>query len=205
MVLLAALIGVSCSARSPVPFLETFDQTGSWGVGSSPDVEGSVANGVYEMLVKDERGIYLATAGLQFTDGVYQVEAAQVAGPLNAGYGLLYRVDEASDSFYAFQISADGFVWIGRCRELCQGENRALIGRGWYPSPAVRTGLRVKNQLRVVANGPEMTFFVNDEQVGRTIDESLRQGDIAVAVETLGQGGVQVAFDNFEVSSQIPG
>jgi hypothetical protein len=205
VLLLAALVGVSCSARSPDPFLEIFDQTGNWGVGSSPEVEGSVADGVYDMLVKDERGIYLATAGLQYADGVYQLEATQVAGPLNAGFGLLYRLDEASDSFYAFQISADGYVWIGRCQDLCQGEDQPLVGRGWYPSPAVRTGLQVKNHLRVVAKGSEMTFFVNDEQVGRTVDERLERGDIALVVETLGQGGVQVAFDNFEFSSQIPG
>jgi hypothetical protein len=45
-----------------------------------------------------------------------------------------------------------------------------------------------------------MTFYVNGIEVGRTSDGRLAEGDIAVAVETLGEPGVRVAFDNFKVT-----
>ena len=45
-----------------------------------------------------------------------------------------------------------------------------------------------------------MIFFVNDQEVGRVTDNTLSRGDIGIMVETLGQGGVLVAFDNFTVT-----
>jgi hypothetical protein len=47
-----------------------------------------------------------------------------------------------------------------------------------------------------------MTFFVNGVEVGRTSDSRLTEGDIAVMVETLGERGVRVVFDNFKVTPQ---
>ena len=43
----------------------------------------------------------------------------------------------------------------------------------------------------------EMSFFVNGVEVGRTSDNRLTEGDIAVMVEALGEGNVRVAFDNY--------
>jgi hypothetical protein len=173
--------------------------TGTWGTGSSADVDGQVRDGVYDMHVKSNHGLYLATAGENFLDGNYEVEATQIGGPLNNGYGMLFRVDEETDSYYVFEVSGDGFVWIGRCSNLCEDEAVALVGGDWFPSPAVKQGLQQTNLLRVVANGPRMSFFVNGIEVGRTADETLAEGDIAVMVEALGEPGVRVIFDNFRV------
>lgn len=199
-ILVLALTSVGCSILNSGPFDESFDSLGSWGSGSSADVEGQVNDGVYEMYVKNNHGLYLATAGEKFDDGVYELEATQLDGPLNNGYGMLFRVDETTDSFYVFEVSGDGYVWIGYCSELCETEAVALVGGDWFRSPAVKTGHHAKNQLRVVANGQQMTFFVNGVEVGRTSDSRLTEGDIAVMVEALGESGVRVAFDNFQVT-----
>jgi hypothetical protein len=113
---------------------------------------------------------------------------------------MLFRVDESSDSFYAVEVSGDGYIWIGWCSELCRGETVALVGGNWFRSAAVNKGLQETNRLRVVAEGTRMTFYVNGIEVGRTSDGRLAEGDIAVAVETLGEPGVRVAFDNFKVT-----
>jgi hypothetical protein len=199
VVLILAITSISCSLLASGPFNDSFDSAGNWGSGSSPDVEGQVNDGVYEMLVKSNHGLYLATAGKNFSDGVYEVEATQIDGPLNNGYGMLFRVDESTDSFYVFEISGDGYVWIGYCSDLCETEAVSLVGGDWFRSPAVNTGLQVKNRLRVEADGPQMTFFVNGVELGRTSDNRISEGDIAVMVEALGQPGVRVAFDNFSV------
>jgi hypothetical protein len=196
---IAILVFVGAWLLFPPSYAATFDQAGSWGSDNRADVVGQVSNGVYDMEVKANYGVFYATAGESFTDGIYEVEATQISGPLNNGYGMLFRV--SGDSFYVFEISGDGFIWIGRCTNLCQDEAVPLVGRDWFPSPAVNQGLQATNLLRLVADGGSMTFFVNGIEVGRTTDDILTQGDIAVMVETLGQRGVRVVFDNFRVAS----
>lgn len=201
IVLILVITTVACgSSPSDEPYQETFDSAGNWGVGTTADVEGQVINGVYEMHVKDNHGIYFASAGENFSDGSYSIEATQIDGPLNNGYGLLFRLDEESDTFYAFEVSGDGYVWIGYCSNMCLDEAIALAGGDWFRSAAVNTGLHETNRLRVVAEGPQMTFFVNGQEVARTADSRLIEGDIAVMVEALGERGVRVAFDNIEVN-----
>jgi hypothetical protein len=197
--LLLSLVAIGCTGINGV-YTESFNQEGNWGIGDRTDVEGIVDNGVYEMLVKANYGIFYATAGEVFTDGIYEVEATQVDGPLNNGYGMLFRVDEETDSFYAFEISGDGYVWIGRCTNLCDGENVALVGGDWFRSPAVQTGLQATNHLQAIVRGNRMTFYVNSVEVGRTADTTFASGDVAIMVETLGERGVRVVFDEFKVS-----
>jgi hypothetical protein len=199
--LILFFLAIACS--SPLganDYMESFNRAGNWGIGDRTDLEGKVENGVYEMLVKSSYGIYYAFAGEDFTDGIYEVEATQIDGPINNGYGMLFRLDETTDSFYAFEISGDGFVWIGRCHNLCNDEAVTLVGGDWFRSPAVKTGLQATNHLQVVVNGNRMTFYVNSVEVGRTADTTFTNGDIALAVETLGERNVRIVFDNFNVS-----
>lgn len=194
---LIAMISAACGLLESQPYDESFESIGSWGTGNSAEVEGQVKNDVYELHVKSNHGLYFASAGEKFGDGNYELEATQIAGPLNNGYGMLFRMDEAGDAFYVFEISGDGYVWIGYCESLCEEVAIALVGGDWFPSAAIASGLHAKNHLRVVVDGPRMTFYVNGIEVGRTSDNRLREGDIAVMVEALGEENVRVAFDNF--------
>lgn len=178
---------------------ETFDSVGSWGHGSDVDAEGTVVNGRYEFLVKSDLGLFWSTAGERFADGVFEVEAMQLDGPLDNGYGMIFRADDESDSFYIFEVSGDGYVWIGVCQSACE-EETTLVGDNWFASDAVNEGLNQTNVLRVRAEGANLIFYVNNQEVGRVTDNTLERGDIGIMVETLGQGGVLVAFDNFTVT-----
>lgn len=197
---LLVLATLACGTLPGAPYEESFDEVGNWGTGASDEVRGDVVDGQYQMNVRSNAGLFMATAGESFGDAVYELEATQIGGPLNNGYGMLFRVDDASDSFYAFEVSGDGYIWIGWCSDLCRGDAVALVGGDWYQSGAVNQGLQETNRLRVVAEGTRMTFFVNGVEVGRTSDSRLAEGDIAVAVETLGEPGVRVVFDNFKVT-----
>jgi len=198
LLLLLLLFTAACTSFAG-PYEETFDDEGSWGTGEDLEARGEVSGGRYEFLVKAELGLFWATAGEQRADGIYQVEATQLDGPLDNGYGMMFRVDPDSNSFYLFEVSGDGYVWIGVCENSCEDEE-PLTGDGWVASDAVRQGLNATNVLRVRAEGGNMIFFVNDQEVGRVTDNTLGQGDIGIMVETLGQGDVLVAFDNFTVT-----
>lgn len=196
--LLLLLLLVACNALQG-PYEETFDDAGKWGIGEDLEASGEVTGGRYEFLVNANLGLFWATAGERMSDGVYQVEATQLEGPLDNGYGMMFRVDSDNNSFYLFEVSGDGYVWIGLCENSCE-EEQPLVGNGWVSSDAVNQGLDVTNVLRVRAEGGNMIFFVNDQEVGRVTDNTLSRGDIGIMVETLGQGGVLVAFDNFTVT-----
>ena len=187
---------------SPVetePYTEAFDEVGSWTAGEGASSEGRVADGVYEMIVDISGDSFWTTAGRNFADGVYQVEATPLEGTEDNGYGLLLRVDAASERFYMLKVSSDGYVYAGLCSDSC-ADQQALVDRDWFGSPAVVPGLGATNTLRVVAAGSHLTFFVNDVEVGHVIDETLEAGDIGLLAETFTPGGLRVAFDNFMVT-----
>lgn len=200
LLFLVALATILAGCRKAVSYNETFDAPGKWRTGNDADAIGEIHDGVYDLTVAADDVIIWTAAGEDFADGVYQVEATQVDGPLNNGYGMLFRLDDEKDDFYLFKISGDGYVWIGRYRNGGEGEAEPLIGEWWFESPAIQQGLDKTNTLRVKAEGGNMIFFVNNQEVGRVTDDAFNHGDIGLMVETLGLGGVQVQFDNFTVT-----
>jgi hypothetical protein len=200
LIAVLALAALACGPLGDSGYSEDFGSLGSWGSGADGDVEGNVSDGVFRLHVFAENGLFWSTGGESFGDGTYQVDATHVAGPVDNGYGLMYRVQEDTDSFYLFEVSSDGFVWIGKCTDGCESEVTPLVDEGWFPHAAVKQGVNQLNQLRVEAIGPNMTFFVNGQQVGQASDSQFTEGDIGVLVETLGEGGVTVNFDNFTVT-----
>jgi hypothetical protein len=181
------------------PYYEPFDGAGTWMVGEDADASGLVQDGSYEITINSISDTFWVTAGKDFSDGVFEVEATPLEGALDNGYGMIFRVDEDDGDFYLFKISSDGYGYIGRCRNFCQ-ETLVFVSNDWFPSPNIIEGFGVTNSLRVSAAGPEMTFYVNDVEVGQITDDELKRGDIGLIAETFAPGGVRVAFDNFSVT-----
>ncbi len=200
VVLSVVLLGVTACGGGSQPFVETFDAPGNWRTGSDIDVEGEIENGVFDLLVKADDMLIWTTAGKEFGDGVYEVEVTQIDGPLDNGFGMLFRVDDENDDFYLFEISGDGYVWIGRYHNGGDDEIAAIVSNSWFESTAVNTGLNATNKLKVEAESANLIFYVNDEEVGRVTDDAFKKGDIGLMVRTLGAGGVHVQFDNFSVN-----
>lgn len=199
LVLCLAFLVAGCDLIAPQTYDESFDREGSWGTGSDLNVEGRVTGGAYNFLVKRDIGVFWATAGQKRGDGIYEVEATQVDGPLDNGYGMVLRFDADTESFILFEVSGDGFFQVLRCSDGCSEDYVPLVSTGWVRSEAVKEGLNRTNVLRVRAEGGNMIFFVNGERVGQASDPTLRSGDFGLVVETLGQGDVLVEFDNFKV------
>lgn len=180
---------------------ETFDNPGNWVIETSPEAETAIVDGRYHFLLKSDNRLHWSTAGLTFGDGIYEVEATQLDGPLDNGYGMIFRVQDDNQTFYALEVSGDGYVRISRfcSEEKCDDPEQGVMAEGWFPSEAVNAGLNAMNRLRVRAEAGNMIFFVNEQEVGRVTDNELRRGDIGVIVEPLGEGGILIAFDNFRV------
>lgn len=194
---LIAIAGCQNGGGSELPFTETFDEPGNWGVGEDAYSIGTISDGVYDFKVLENDISRWASAGKTFGDGVYEVEATPVEGPLDNGYGLIFRANAEKGDFYLFKISSDGFAWIGQYRDGSQ--EAAIIGGDWFATPAITPGLNVTNRLSVRAEAGNMIFYVNDQEVGRVTDNTFTVGDVGVLVQTLGGGGVRVLFDNLSV------
>ncbi len=193
-----ATLAVSACGGGEAPYVETFDDAGSWRTGSDTYTEGEVQEGVYDFYVINDDVSRWSAAGKNFSDGVYEVEATQVEGPLDNGFGMLFRADTEKGDFYLFKVSGDGYVWIGRYTG--EVEDQAIIGSHWVESPAVNRGLGQTNKLRVAAESGNLIFFVNDKEVGRVTDNSFAEGDVGLFAQSLGVGGVRVLFDNLSVT-----
>ncbi|MCB0030497.1 MAG: hypothetical protein KDE28_21445, partial [Anaerolineales bacterium] len=117
LMLLASLLITGCQSE----YLATFDEIGRWSQDDRADVVGGVENGQYVMnlLAGEQPRTYWATAGESFADGMFEVDVTQIKGDANAGFGLAFRVDEELGQFYLFEISADGYAWVGLCKNGC--------------------------------------------------------------------------------------
>lgn len=180
-------------------YFEPFDSAGTWMVGDDATASGTVHDGIYEITVNQFGDIFWVTAGKDFSDGVFEVEARPVEGSIDNGYGIIFRVDEDDGAFYVFKVSSDGYAFIGRCNDFCL-ETQVFESKEWFSSPVIVQGLNVTNTLRVSAAGSEMAFYVNDIQIGQISDDALKRGDIGLIAETFAPGGVRIAFDNYTVT-----
>ncbi|MCB9451009.1 MAG: hypothetical protein H6672_06190 [Anaerolineaceae bacterium] len=161
-----------------------------------------------------------------FGDFDVRVEAQAVSGPINNGYGLIFRLQNhenstlGDDRYYLFEVSSDGYY---RVQRVLGSEQKDLST--WIPSPVINEGLDTPNYLRVVAQGDQFAFYVNGQQMmlcipddpegestfdvfgnctGGTMqptltDDALAYGQLGVIARALDAPDVVVEFDNFIV------
>lgn len=100
------------------------------------------------------------------------------------------------DNYYRFLISPAGTF----CLEKKVAGTWTTL-KGWTAHAAIHTG-PATNKVAVVASGSQLVFFVNDQQVLQTSDDSLAKGEIGLGCGSyLGNTTLHIAFDNIEVWS----
>ncbi|MGD8603073.1 MAG: hypothetical protein PVF49_00735 [Anaerolineales bacterium] len=135
-----------------------------------------------------------------FTDVDIWVNAQQVSGPGNdnTGYGVMCRVgySSATDQLtgYWFGIGADGYYSI---HKFSSTEIITLVD--WTSSSAIKEGNGRVNELRVVCQGSNLTFYVNGMMVAETTDSSYSFGDIGLGGVSFESDSAEFRFDDLEV------
>jgi hypothetical protein len=113
------------------------------------------------------------------------------AGGNFTSYGLMFR--KQGDKLYLFRIDENQRFSV----QLFDYENWTdLIG--WTKSAEIRPG--EFNELTVIADGPQMTFYINKVFVGNVSDEASDNGEVGFAV-AVNESGPEVVFefDDFEL------
>ncbi|NHZ72121.1 MAG: hypothetical protein GWP17_03435 [Aquificales bacterium] len=122
-----------------------------------------------------------------------EVDAQQIAGNPESSYGILARM-RGADQFYRFEITSSGLYMAER--HNADGSWSQYL-EDWTESPAIKQGLNTVNRLKVVANGPNLSFYVNDTLLHEAYDNGVGlEANIGLDAGTFGQTGLQVAFDN---------
>jgi hypothetical protein len=153
-----------------------------------------VAGGAYELLLEldnfDSYGLYLGGDGIRDFD--LAADVAMVAGPPDAEFGIRFR-QSAPDEHLIFSISPTGFYRLARVSDRTY---TSLVP--WTRDRRIHTGVGATNRLRVVAEGPSITGYINGEQVLTYSDDQQQPGQLTLGLVTFEQGGLTVRFDNLE-------
>ncbi len=208
-------------------YAASFDLADDWEQDPGQAISSEISAGTMRIRVNESGAGLYSAADLYFHNFDYVVEAQAVEGPLDNGFGVIFRQRDR-DSYYTFFISSDGYYRVSR---VVNGETKVLSN--WHPSEAINQGINVRNRLRVVAYNDRFRFHINDQaaplcipndpdgestpnnvtgecQGGRwsqvLVDDSIAVGRIGVTVRVdLGQPpGVVVLFDNVLVYGPEP-
>jgi hypothetical protein len=178
-------------------YKESFgDATSGWDEFDEDDTWAGYVDGEYRVGVY--RANYMAWGNpepdQEFTGYQVEVDARQVEGPVDNNFGLLLRYQSDGDDFYWFQISADGYYSFDLRQD---SEWTSLVD--WVESDAIRQGLDATNRLKVICEGNQFRFYVNDVFLGEVADSSVSLGSIGLAAGAFDEPGVVIHFDDLSV------
>lgn len=197
-------IVITATPEPPTPlptpsllFQDDFEDQGlGWDINPSEDAERFVEEGQFHIWVRTP--MMFAWAGnpeLQSLDDfALEVDATQVGGPDNNEYGIMFRY-QGFDNWYAFLISSDGYF---RLRGQFDGQDWNIVN--WTQIASVKQG-QSTNHLRLIADGPWISAYVNGELLATVPDNRFRRGDVNLVVGSLGEGDVHIAFDNLRITA----
>jgi WD40 repeat protein len=150
-------------------------------------------DGAFELTVRAVSQTNWNVALRNYNDFALEVDSQLLAGEPGALYGLVFRYLDQSTAFF-FAISQDGKYGLMR---RTYGQNN------WVIQPTVSNAIRLeeKNRLKVVCQGAEMKFYINDQYVASFKDDSYGSGDVGVFVDNQSAANpTHVRFDNLVVN-----
>ncbi len=141
---------------------------------------------------------YARADGVTVGNFVAEVEVTQQAGSTNAGYGMLFRLQD-TESFYRFNVTGNGYYMV---EKRTAGGDWLRLTNDWQQTSLLLTGLNNRNLLKVEARGANLGFSINGFEVFSIDDNTYASGGIALNAGTFDQGGLVVAFDNFTLETR---
>lgn len=203
-----------------VLYAATFDAfLGDWDLYEGR-LSAQIENGALALDVGAASSLPFSAAAPYFAAFDLSVQAQAVGGPLNNGFGVVFRLRDPQN-YFLFLISSDGYYRVVRAVDGVQREIST-----WIPSPAVNQGIGAVNHLRVTGSGDQFRFYVNDvplelcipdspdgystyndltgecregQMVETLVDGSIASGRLGVIAMTLDEPDVRVLFDNLIV------
>lgn len=171
-------------------------ETGDWDVYDDDDTWADYVDGEYGLGVFRDEYVTWANPNrmTEFTDFEIDVDTRHVAGSLDNDFGVMVRYQPDDENFYLFEISSDGYYSVKLMRA---GQWVNLIT--WTESEAIETGTGSQNHIKIVCQGNDFVFSVNDIYLDTVTDQAFPSGNIGLAAGTFSEPNVIIHFDNVQV------
>ena len=171
---------------------EFSDETSGWLEATDVEASQGYRNDQLFFEVRAPDLIAWDNPGCNFQDFVLEVEARQVSGALENSFGVLLRyIDDGN--FYRFDLTGDGYYAVSKSEYR---EWNILVD--WQESAHVKP-LGEVNLIKVVCQGPRMTFYVNGQELVSVEDSSFERGDVGLFASTFANPNIEAEFDNLEI------
>ena len=184
---------------APATFHFDLDDGDAEGWAAFPASQWSVSDGSLNVAGNGSDQIRYALYSDDFTNATIQVDARQTNGVSSTwypAYGIIVRSDESANSFYEFDIAADGQYSIAIF------ENGAWFDLvEWTQSDFIATEPTQWNTLKVECSGSTFKFHINGNLVETITDTAYSSGKVGVVAWEGDdpESPIEVQFDNISI------
>ena len=109
--------------------------------------------------------------------------------------GIMFRANPTHTQFYYFRVCQDGTYTLYLYVDDKNADAQTLATG---TSSAINTGLSQTNTIAVVANGNQISLYINHAPIAGAVDSSYTIGHIGVAAQAE-SSQTEVAFSNMKV------
>jgi len=189
-------------ADRPPDYEDDFgDPSSGWPIGPDPDGgERGYKDGAYYILAQYDHGIGVwPDHELWFSDLVLEVDAQFVSGEWGK-WGVIFRnwpgtIEQPGNAEYSVAFYPDGAFDVGK---NVRRVHMDLLGYSVH-APTFEQGFET-NRLTIIAQGPQIAFYVNGEPLWFVHDESSSRGAIELcAASLIDNTTLRVQFDNLKI------
>jgi hypothetical protein len=175
-------------------FADNFEDVKGWITGKTGS--GSIAKGKNELTLAVNRPngyLYSLRQGTKLGNFYAEITASPTICRGNDEYGLLLRVSPGLD-FYRFSLTCAGQTRVDKYYQGKASSPQELTYSGSAPR-----GAPSQSRLGVLANGKELSFYINGEYQFTVRDPSLLAGELGVFARAAGEDAVTVNFSDLKV------
>lgn len=140
-------------------YVATFDAFNEEWTQYEGRLSSQVVDGALRLSVGEPIAGPYSVASPHFGDFDIRVETSAVEGPESNGFGIVFR-EQDPKNYYYFLIASDGYYQLNR---VLEGTSEILSN--WIASPDIHAAIGETNILRVVGQGNQFRFYINDERL----------------------------------------
>ncbi len=193
------------STSTPTPTLTTtpiqnailvddFSNTTLWYVAQEDKYGFEYQDGGYRIYNQILNGTIWSIRGFKYKDIQVEVDTVRQDGPEEGYFGVVCRLGNEGEDYYALVIGDNGFYGI---LKMSGGESD-FLETGMDERNIIQRGLGKMNRVRGVCSGNQLELSANGQLLLTINDDSLASGDVGLVVgNRLSGSGIDVLFDNF--------
>ncbi len=166
-----------------------------WDFASTDNVDRAWSANKYTLSVKKKNYLGYGTPDGEYTDFGAEVEAQ--ANSAYARYGIRFRIQGGTDnpSYYIFVVATDGKYYVDKLLNNAWADTSPVPAT---TSPRINKG-KVKNTLGVLAQGSQISLYINRSLVKTFTDDSIDSGLVGVLAGPGDNDSAEVTFSRLTV------